>query len=113
MGRKPEPTFPRDTCGWVGRRREGTLAVPAVAGTVAVPEGVVDGTHDIPEYLVVLAGSDGRGWHPPEVRQDILLAQELPPVGGLVRANYGGVVFRPEPCAALVGGNRHHLLRPL
>ena len=62
---------------------EGAFAVPAVAGAVLVPEGVVDGEDGVPVETVVGSWVGGCGWEPFEVGENILFGEELLPLGGL------------------------------
>ena len=61
---------------------ERTLAVPAVARAVLVPERVVDGARqlDRPKALVLGFGVGRCGGHPAQVRQDVAVALKLQPV---------------------------------
>ena len=52
--------FGGDGRGWLVGGGEGTLAVPAVAGAVLVPEGVVDGEDGVPVETVVGSRIGGR-----------------------------------------------------
>ena len=75
--------FRRDGRGRLVGGGEGTFAVPAVAGAVLVPEGVVDGKDGVPVETVVCSWIGGCGWEPFEVGEDILLVEELLPLCGL------------------------------
>ena len=78
-----------------------------------VPEGVVDGEDGVPVETVVGSGVGGSGWKPFEVGEDILLGEELLPLGGLAGTEDCGVVFCFEPSAALVGGYGEDFRLPL
>lgn len=92
---------------------EGTLAVPAVAGAVLVPEGVVDGEDGVPVETVVGSRIGGGGGKPFEVGENVLLGEELLPLGGLTGTEDGCVVFCFEPWSALVGGYGEDFCLPL
>ena len=94
---------------------EGTLAVPSVAGVMLGPEGVVDGECELLFPKLPMGGLRiGRcRWHPPEVRHDILVAEERLPVGRVVGTDDGGVVLGTEPCPTVVGGDGGDIVEPL
>ena len=75
--------FGRDGRGRLVGGGEGAFAVPAVAGAVLVPEGVVDGEDGVPVETVVCSWIGGCGWEPFEVGEDVLLGEELLPLCGL------------------------------
>ena len=72
---------------------EFALAVPAVAGLVFVPKGVVHWAHRSPKDPMVGTGVWRGRWNPLEVGIDIGFGTELFPFGGILRAQHSGVVF--------------------
>ena len=78
-----------------------------------VPEGVVDGEDGVPVETVVGSGVGGCGWEPFEVGKNVLLGDDLLPLGGLAGTEDSGVVFCFEPSAALVGGYGEDFCLPL
>ena len=105
--------FGRDGRGRLVGGGEGTFAVPAVAGAVLVPEGVADGKDGVPVETVVCSWIGGCGGEPFEVGEDVLLVEELLPLGGLAGTEDCCVVFCFEPWSALVGGDGQDFCLPL
>lgn len=108
--------FGRDGRGRLVGGGEGAFAVPAVTGTVLVPEGVVDGENGVPVETVIGSWIWGCGGEPFEVGEDVLLGEELLPLCGLAGTEdccVGCVVFCFEPWSALVGGDGQDFCLPL
>ena len=78
-----------------------------------VPEGVVDGEDGVPVETVVGSRIGGGGGKPFEVGENVLLGEELLPLGGLTGTEDGCVVFCFEPGTALVGGDGEDFCLPL
>lgn len=100
-------------CGVLVGSFEGAVTVPAVAWTMLIPEGMVDGEDGVPEDLMVGTGMDGGGWHPSEIGEDVGLGLELLPLDGLLGTEHSCAVFGLEPRAYLVGGDGGDELAPL
>ena len=75
--------------------------------------GVADGKDGVPVETVVGSRIGGGGGKPFEVGENVLLGEELLPLGGLTGTEDCCVVFCFEPWSALVGGDGQDFCLPL
>lgn len=83
---------------------QAAFAVPAVAGVMFVPEGVIDRQRELlfPVVLMQRIRSNGRSRHPADIGKDIGLFHKVLPVCRLMSAYDGRVILRLEPLYAVM-----------